>query len=180
MVAFKKANKLTWDAISAEIDVPKRTITNYVYESGQLSGAVLRGMALKYGVSSDWLLTGNGPMLLGDTKPPANPSPTPPISPANGTVREPISHYQTDNHGRPRPLMPYNAVFDPKQLQDYFWLVASCIEQSMMEHGAVPGQDYTRLDLYKLAQPLVTAKFGDGNGLEILVFEAGQGQSREC
>ncbi|MDE2584678.1 MAG: hypothetical protein KGN39_04710 [Betaproteobacteria bacterium] len=44
-------------------------------------------------------------------------------------------------------------------LSDEFYAIAYNIETSMLNAGAVPGKDYSRLDLYKLAQPFVLELF---------------------
>lgn len=43
-------------------------------------------------------------------------------------------------------------------LSDYWLLLAYHLEQSMIQGGAVAGQDYGYLDLWKLTQPLVQAQ----------------------
>lgn len=44
---------------------------------------------------------------------------------------------------------------DPKTLEDLWLIMARNVEDSMVEAGATPGEGYTILDLYKLAQPFV-------------------------
>lgn len=44
--------------------VSERTITNAVYQNIPLGGKFLRELLLKLGVSTDWLLTGNGHMYV--------------------------------------------------------------------------------------------------------------------
>ena len=42
---------------------------------------------------------------------------------------------------------------------DFFYIMAKNIEDSLQTAGAIPGEDYTILDLYKLAQPFVLHRF---------------------
>ena len=51
--------------------------------------------------------------------------------------------------------------FDVTKLPDYWRWVAYNIEQSLIESGAKAGHDYTFLDLWKLAEPLVLARWTD-------------------
>lgn len=44
-------------------------------------------------------------------------------------------------------------------LADEFLALAHNIEQALLKSGAVPGVDYTRLDLFQLAQPFALEKF---------------------
>lgn len=56
-------------------------------------------------------------------------------------------------------LIPYLQQTDITVMQDFWWLTARAIEESLVYSGAKPGEDYDRLDLYKLAQPLVLHRF---------------------
>lgn len=47
------------------------------------------------------------------------------------------------------------------QLADEYLAIAYTVELSLMSAGAVPGKDYTILDLYKLAQPFALELFRD-------------------
>lgn len=53
------------------------------------------------------------------------------------------------------PLIADYQHVDTKTLEDNWLEVARTIEASMMQAGAIPGKDYSYLDLYKLAQPIV-------------------------
>lgn len=170
LLEFKRARKLTWDEISAEIDVPKRTITNYVWDTGQLGGAVLRGLLLVYGVSTDWLLSGNGEMYVADKD---KPSSEPKNTPEAAQIREPDPYYGQDDSDCPAdPLFPFVETIDPNSLQDQFYLTAAAIEQSLIQAGDRPGIDYSRLDLYRLAQPFVLERH-KGEELAVLMYEKG-------
>lgn len=54
-------------------------------------------------------------------------------------------------------------VIDRGNLADEYLAMAYNVEQSLLLAGAVPGKDYTLLDLYKLAQPLVIELFRDNS-----------------
>ena len=54
---------------------------------------------------------------------------------------------------------------EPKALEDLLLVMANCIEISMVNGGAVPGKDYTILDLYKLAQPFALHEFQKQEGI---------------
>lgn len=47
----------------------------------------------------------------------------------------------------------------PGELADEYLAMAYTIELSLISGGAVPGKDYTILDLYKLAQPFALEVF---------------------
>jgi hypothetical protein len=175
LLTFKKQKCLTWDALSDGIDVPKRTITNYVWDTGQLGGAVLRGMLVKYGVSTDWILTGKGEMYLEDKNDMRKLRSVP--DRCSGVINETDVPYAVNGNGKDNgdsshtaPLLPFLDTVDPNSLQDCFYITAASIEQSLMQCGAIPGVDYTRLDLYKLAQPFVLQKFKDDR-IAIEIFE---------
>jgi len=54
------------------------------------------------------------------------------------------------------------ASTDASHLQDLLLVLAKNIEKSLIAGGAVGGQDYTILDLYKLAQPFALTAFETG------------------
>lgn len=58
-----------------------------------------------------------------------------------------------------KPLLPRPEVTDHSTLTDLFLCMAVNIEDSLLEAGAIPDKDYTRLDLYKLAQPFAVDVF---------------------
>ena len=60
------------------------------------------------------------------------------------------------------PLINQFEHTDPKTLQDFWSKTAAAIELSLLESGATPGTDFTYLDLYKLAQPIVLEQFKTG------------------
>ncbi len=58
---------------------------------------------------------------------------------------------------------------DANSLEDFYMIVAQSIETSLIQSGAVPGNDYTLLDLYKLAQPFVLERFKTEKSLSYAV-----------
>ena len=59
----------------------------------------------------------------------------------------------------PQRLLGAADLMGALDLADEFCAIAYNIETSLLNGGAVPGQDYTRLDLYQLAQPFVLELF---------------------
>lgn len=60
------------------------------------------------------------------------------------------------------PLIPDFEHTDTRTLQDQWLVLAQTLEQSLIESGATPGEDYTRLDLYKLTQPIIIEQIKNG------------------
>ncbi|MFI3157892.1 MAG: hypothetical protein QX199_17230 [Methylococcaceae bacterium] len=52
-----------------------------------------------------------------------------------------------------KPLLPRPTGSQTDTLDDLLLCIAATIEDFLLEAGAEPGKDYSRLDLYKLAQP---------------------------
>lgn len=52
-------------------------------------------------------------------------------------------------------LIPDFDHYDKDNLSDVYMLCAFAIEQTFVDVGAVPGKDYSYMDLMKLAQPHV-------------------------
>lgn len=52
---------------------------------------------------------------------------------------------------------------DESLIPDAWLVVAWNIEQSLISAGAVPGTDYSWLDLYQMAQPFVMEKWDKGD-----------------
>ena len=130
-------------SIEEKTGISARTINNYIWNDSPLGGPLLRVLAVDFGVSVDWLLTGRGEMFIDN---------------------RPVQNSQT-------LLLPFFETVDTSTLQDFWWLAARCAEESLQQSGAVAGVDYGVVDLYQLAQPLVSAKFADG-GLVLQAFEA--------
>ena len=59
----------------------------------------------------------------------------------------------------PQRLLGAADLMGALDLADEFYAIAYNIETSLLNSGAVPGKDYNRLDLYKLAQPFVLELF---------------------
>lgn len=54
------------------------------------------------------------------------------------------------------------SVSSNNDLVDHLQIIAANIESSLIQAGAAPGEDYTILDLYKLAQPFALHRFQKG------------------
>jgi transcriptional regulator with XRE-family HTH domain len=113
--------------------ISARTINNYIWGDTPLGGSLLRALANGFSVSVDWLMTGRGDML---------------------TESLPANHS--------RFLLPFFETIDSNTVQDFWWLAARAVEESLRQSGAVAGEDYGYVDLYQLSQPLVAAKFAAG------------------
>lgn len=61
-----------------------------------------------------------------------------------------------------QPLIKKKTNVGENDMEDCIMLIAAKIEDSLMDAGAKPGQDYTLLDLYKLALPFVVHRFQKG------------------
>lgn len=51
---------------------------------------------------------------------------------------------------------------DTKALEGFYICVAKSIENSLLEAGAIAGEDYNIIDIYTLAQPFVLDTFKEG------------------
>jgi hypothetical protein len=60
-------------------------------------------------------------------------------------------------------LIPAFEGLDETSLHDLWIMLAKNVEDALQECGAEANEDYTRLDLFQLAQPLVTEQFRAGN-----------------
>ncbi len=126
--------------IASETGVSERTIKNLLWNDLPIGGQFLRQLNRCYGVSLDWLLSGEGSTFT-----------------------------DTAKAKKIGPLIPKFEHVDTKNSQDVFIIAAAAIEQSMMQCGAVPGEDYTVLDLFKLAQPFALESFKQsGHDLKFL------------
>lgn len=105
--------------------ISDRTITNFLWNDTPIGGHLLRQLHQVYGVSIDWLLSGHGEMFIDKPK------------------------------GKTHPLIPRFEYTDPSKLTDAWLMTAKAVEFSLFEAGAVPGIDYTLVDLYQLAAPFV-------------------------
>jgi len=65
---FIAERNLKPEDIQRDTGVTVRTITNSIYEGKPLGSKLLRELHAKYGVSIDWLLSGNGQMFVSQSK----------------------------------------------------------------------------------------------------------------
>lgn len=68
LVQFMEANSLQAIDISKDSDVSERTIKNCIYDDTPIGGKLLRILHSNFGVSLDWLLTGQGSMYITEKK----------------------------------------------------------------------------------------------------------------
>ncbi len=115
--------------VAEQTGISERTIKNTIWYNQPIGGQLLRQLRQCYSVSIDWLLSGEGEMFT-DTP--------------------------LDNH---TPLMPIKKITDTRNCQDVLIVAAAAIEQAITQCGAVPGEDYTVLDLFNLAQPFAVEQF---------------------
>lgn len=60
------------------------------------------------------------------------------------------------------PLIENVGTMGAGALSDEFMAIAHNVENALRYCGGIPGKDYTLLDLFKLAQPIVVAMFEKG------------------
>ncbi len=60
------------------------------------------------------------------------------------------------------PLIDNVGTMGSGALADEFMAIAHNVENALRYAGGVPGKDYTLLDLFKLAQPIVVTMFEKG------------------
>lgn len=65
-----------------------------------------------------------------------------------------------------KPLISKLETSAPGSLSDEYLAMAYTIEESLISAGAVPGKDYTILDLYNLAQPFALELFKTKDKME--------------
>lgn len=68
--------------------------------------------------------------------------------------------YVTTGRSTVDRLIHMPTTFESDIFSDYWLLLASQLEQSMLDGGAVAGRDYTYKDLWELTQPMVQARLG--------------------
>lgn len=86
----------------------------------------------------------------------AKPAVTPVVKPA---TKPAAAAKPATKSAAPQRLLGAADLMGALDLADEFYAIAYNIETSLLNSGAVPGQDYTRLDLYQLAQPFVLELF---------------------
>lgn len=89
-------------------------------------------------------------------KPAAKPVVKPAVKP---TTKPAAAAKPATKSAAPQRLLGAADLMGALDLADEFYAIAYNIETSLLNGGAVPGQDYTRLDLYQLAQPFVLELF---------------------
>ncbi|UOA08581.1 helix-turn-helix transcriptional regulator [Methylobacter sp. S3L5C] len=152
LIEFLNSRNMKAADLAATIDSAERTITNHIWNDTPLGGQILRELLLVHGVSINWLVSGVGSMYVKDSQ-----------------VREDDYANNKDEEDRYKPLMKHFDTTDLNTLQDFWWLTAKSIEQSLMQSGAEPGADYSRMDLYTLAQPFVLERFKTAN-MDVSVY----------
>lgn len=61
-----------------------------------------------------------------------------------------------------KTLIPPFEGLDETTFHDTLLMFAKNIEDALIDAGATPGEDYTRLDLFRLAQPYVLERWKSG------------------
>ena len=79
---FMEAKNLKPVDLYKETGISRRTIEHVIYDDKTIGGKLLRGLNLFYGVSIDWLVTGEGSMFMQKT---GVAEPETPYEPTNST-----------------------------------------------------------------------------------------------
>ena len=151
LIEFMRLNKMKPADLAASISIPERTLTNFIWNNRPLSGNVLRQLHAVHGVSIDWMVSGAGDMF------------------GFSGHRDEIAESGTEPEAI-EPLLPFFETVDDRKLGDYWWMAARSTEQSLIQSGAVPGRDYSIMDLYRLARPFVLERF-KSEGLNLIPTE---------
>ncbi len=69
---------------------------------------------------------------------------------------------RTNDEDMIEPLIDNVGMMGAGALSDEFMAIAHNVENALRYAGGVPGKDYTLLDLFKLAQPIVVALVESG------------------
>lgn len=162
-VEFMEAEKIDVMDLSLKTGVSDRTISNCIWGDKPLGAQLLRQLLVIFGVSIDWLLAGEGIMFVHQK------------DNALKTVLDineasPSFQSEDEKDDEVTPLIPFYQHTDLSQLQDFWHHIALITERSLIQSGAMPNQDYSRLDLYKLAQPIIMQELKHKN-LRLSVFE---------
>jgi hypothetical protein len=156
LMRFKKIQPVD---LSVLTKVSKRTIENTIWNNEEIGGRLLRSLHQNLGVSLDWLLAGSGEMFID-----AAAAITPDQTSTTHQVSEMKYDYDNKTGGTDMtPLIRTLDYYDTDTLQDFWWLTALIAEKSLLQAGAMPNDDYSILDLYKLSQPIVLQRFKDVN-----------------
>lgn len=138
----------TPESLAEKLGLCARAIQRSIWNDRPLSGPLLRALAEVYEVNVDWLLTGRGEMSFD--------GPLPAKSTEDGYL---IGYLDAEKY-----------EVDLTDAGDVWLVSARAIEGALVKSGAVPGVDYSRLDLFVLAQPFVLQR--DKEGLCGLVAKA--------
>lgn len=99
------------------------------------------------------------PAVKPAAKPAAKPVAKVAAKPVAKPAVKPVVAKPSTKSAAPQRLLGAADLMGALDLADEFYAIAYNIETSLLNGGAVPGQDYTRLDLYQLAQPFVLELF---------------------
>ncbi len=72
-------------------------------------------------------------------------------------------------------LIPIDVNINLDDIGDIHYAIAMDIEDSLLASGAVAGEDYNRLDLFKLASPFVRSIFDDPDNKNRIEFSVPTG-----
>jgi hypothetical protein len=67
-----------------------------------------------------------------------------------------------------KPLLEQPDIHAEKSFPDAYLMTACLIERSLIQGGAIPGEDYTIIDLYRLAGPLILSRYEKGAFTDVL------------
>lgn len=149
LIDFMRSKNMKTTDLAASIAMPERTLNNAIWNNTPLGGRLLRKLLSVHGLSIDWLVAGHGDRYV------------------NETERDELP---VDNDTVSDPLIPYYETANFNHFTDYWWLVARATEQSLIQSGAVPGQDYSVMDCYELSRPFVLERLRSA-GLDITTPE---------
>ena len=62
----------------------------------------------------------------------------------------------------PDALLKMLPEMEDNHLADDLYAIAFNVEMSLIQAGAVPNKDYTRLDLFRMAEPILSAMLSSG------------------
>ncbi len=99
------------------------------------------------------------PVAKAAVKPAAKPVVAKPAASTKPATKPVAAAKPATKSAAPQRLLGAADLMGALDLADEFYAIAYNIETSLLNGGAVPGQDYTHLDLYQLAQPFVLELF---------------------
>ena len=149
LLLFLSVNDLKPRQLADMSGISERTILNTIWKNTEIGARLLRYLYVEMGVSIDWLLGGDTPMIRRGFEDMAV------------QVKEAAPDYGDVDPELPIPLVAEYEHFDESVLQDFWWLMAQAAEKSLIQAGGMPNEDYSLLDLYKLSQPFVLKRFSE-------------------